>query len=29
MYDELQRLQAVADDPRFRERAVNLLISVT
>ena len=27
MYDELQRLQAVTDDPRFHERAVKLLIS--
>jgi uncharacterized membrane protein YccC len=27
MYDELQRLQAVTNDPRFRERAVNLLIA--
>jgi uncharacterized membrane protein YccC len=27
MYDEFQRLQAVTDEPRFRERAVNLLIS--
>lgn len=27
MYDEFQRLQAVTDDPRFRERAVNLLIA--
>ena len=27
MYDEFQRLQAVTDDPRFRECAVNLLIA--
>jgi uncharacterized membrane protein YccC len=27
MYDELQRLQAVTDDPGLRERAVNALLS--
>ena len=26
MYDVFERLQAVTDDPRVRERAVNLLI---